>query len=141
MGDFEQLRQEIYAQYGIENLLAGQKAGFDFPEPLDLEENELEAQSGIRYTKLRHHLLHDYARQLLPFVEETLGRIHINNPVFRGDVDRESLAQIVDRIFRQAGNHGLEIGGAPLVVHQPHHASDFIRALINALVVMELLIK
>ena len=143
MGDFKQLRREIYAQYGLEDLLARQGADFNFPQPLDLEKNDIHAQkeTGQINKDIRHHLLHNYARQLLPFVHEVLGGLYENNPIFSGAVDREGLAQIVDRIFRQAGNHGLEIGGGRLCNHKPHHAADLIRALINALVVLELLVK
>jgi len=72
------------------------------------------------------HLLHEYGQRLLPYVEQTLNALYGNNPLFGGALDRESLAQIIDRAYNLAksGSHGID--------------AAVLRPLINALVLLVL---
>jgi hypothetical protein len=71
------------------------------------------------------HLLHDSAAALLPIVEQVLAAEYKNNPIFSGVIDRESLAQLTDRVVNLAHSMGVQ--------------GDFKRALANVLVLVSLL--
>ncbi|MCL2397538.1 MAG: hypothetical protein FWC93_05670 [Defluviitaleaceae bacterium] len=102
--------------------------GFDFPEPLMPQETCTQYNSDRLFM---HHLLHSSAAALVPFVERVLEAEYKNNPIFSGVVDRESLAQLVDRAFNAARAGGVRIYDED---------TQLARAIINALVLMELLI-
>jgi len=134
-----------------------------FPEPLNFEEavqevikvldNDNEnAEMSLKYSVQAYfgmleekesynqmffkHLMHNEVKALLPFISEVLSEHHRGNPIFRGEVDRESLAGIVDRVYRRIQSRG----GLPHYGRREGSESWCIRALINILVLMELLI-
>lgn len=126
--DFKRLREEIYKQYGVteilgqqnENTLPGKFKAMEIAELLRAKETKHRSNK----TFMRH-LFHEGAEMLWPFVEQVLEEEYKNNPIFSGAVDRESLAQIVDRVVRLA--------------HDQNVQADFKQALANVLVLVKLL--
>jgi len=97
----------------------------NFPQPLQFLAEEIQALNHAIHTEqFFKNLLHGHARELLPFVYTVLDEEYRNSPIFNASIDRETLAQIVDRVSRLATASGIS-------------AAD---ALINLLVLTELLI-
>lgn len=110
----------------------------DFPEPLDLELCAIPIdvdETGWDMDFMRH-LLHENSRILLPHVQSVLGSLYSNNPLFSGALDRESLAQIVDRIY------ALVPAPSPAKNSDSDYADALLlRPLINALVLLSLAVN
>jgi len=139
--DYDVLRAQIYEYYGMVTVLGGDR-NYDFPEPLWALEDAAPlchsaylCHSGLDPESLNKeqffkHMLHPDARALLPFINVTLAKEHKNSPIFAASaglaLDRESLAQIVDRVHHLARASGVE--------------SSSHRALLNVLTLMELLV-
>ena len=138
--DYDVLRAQIYEYYGAAGILGGgvndRFAPVDFPEPLDLCRG---GSPPVKATATNpppdkaqffRHLLHADAGALMPFVDAVLAAEYKNSPIFAASanfsIDRETLAQIVDRAFRLARARGGDTG--------PH-----VKALLNALVLARLL--
>ena len=128
MEDFKRLREEIYKQYGATEIL-GQKNvdtllnKFKATEVVVLFQAK-EAETNDTKVFMRY-LFHEGAEKLWPIVEQVLAEEYKNSPIFGGAVDRESLAQIVDRVVRLADGQNIQ--------------TDFKRALANVLVLVKLL--
>ena len=144
ISDYDTLRLQIYEYYGYRasGILGGithtPNGDFNFPEPLEfckeitLPPVHIAATSpAAEKEQFFKNLLRPEARALLPFVDAILTAEHKNSPLFTASanlaIDRESIAQIVDRAYRLAGKAG--------VTSSPHT-----KALLNMLVLTELLI-
>ena len=135
--DYDALQAQIYEYYGAADILGTKgltpSTEFDFPEPLWVTGGRPEAAptQALDKEQFFKHLLHPDARTLLPFVYKVLAAEHKNSPVFVAsanlEIDRESIAQIVDRAENQARAAG--------VVSSPQT-----KALLNMLVLAELLV-
>ena len=82
------------------------------------------------------HLMHNEVKNILPFVSGILSEHHRGNPIFRGEVDRESLARIVDRVYRRIQSEEK----MPQCGFEDSGGNWCLRALINVMVLMELLV-
>ena len=126
--DYNALRTQIYEYYGVADILGQEVSTFNFPQPLQFIEATDHAPDIERFFK---HLLCSDARTLLSYVKTILATEHKNSPIFSASaslsLDRETLAQLVDRAHRLAIANGAE-------------SSSNTRALINALTLMELLV-
>jgi hypothetical protein len=140
--NYDALRAQIYEYYGAAEILGGKASApsrdFNFPEPLKLcGDNVLnsayiaEASPATGKEQFFRHLLHPEAGVLFPFVDAILTAEYKNSPIFTAStdlaIDRESIAQLVDRAYGLAEKAG--------VASNPQ-----IRALLNMLVLTELLI-
>ena len=140
--NYDALRAQIYEYYGVSGILGAKglapHAEFDFPEPLKLCRGGTLPSVDIAAANLElgkeqffKHLLHPAAKALLPFVNTVLATEHKNSPIFAAsanlDIDRESIAQIVDRAYHLAR----AAGAVP---------SPQAKALLNTLVLAELLV-
>jgi hypothetical protein len=137
MSNYDALAAQIYEYYGVTDVLGAQyggaqSAGFDFPEPLWInsvhpEDASLQLLGPKQFFK---HMLHTDAKALLPFVEAVFAKEHQNSPIFAAsanlDIDRETVAQIVDKAYHLAMSAG--------AVRCPRA-----KALLNMLVLAELL--
>lgn len=139
--DYNALYTRLYDYYGMAEILEPQ-TDFDFPEPIIFasfvtdRHPEYSGHPGldpgppVNREHFFKHLLHHETRTLLPFVEATLANEHANSPIIAAaanlEIDRESLAQIVDRAYRLAASADAT-------------ANPSTRALLNMLVLTELL--
>ncbi|MCL2573757.1 MAG: hypothetical protein FWE34_04295 [Defluviitaleaceae bacterium] len=127
ISDYGSLSAQIYEYYGASGILSNN--GFSFPEPLfELSSQDMSANNNRQ--QFFRHLLHPDARVLLPIVDAVLYGKHRNSPIHAAGkdlgIDRESLAQIVDRAHDLARTHGVAAGLQT-------------RALLNILILVELL--
>ena len=139
---YDALQAQIYEYYGVAGILSP-RTHFDFPEPLELcmltadiaaanHCHPLPGQeSAAGKEQFFKHLLHPEAKTLLPFVTAALADEHKKSPVFAAsrslEIDRESIAQIIDRAYRLAGASGAVLGSQT-------------KALLSILTLSELLI-
>jgi len=134
MDDYDMLCTQIYEHYGIARIFEPRtQTDFDFPEPLVMTSTGRAALAPTESPgkeQFFKYMLHPDARALLPFVDAALATERAGSPIFTASadlaIDRESLAQIVDRAYRLAGASG---------VARPQD-----RALLNMLVLIELLV-
>jgi len=136
---YDALQAQIYEYYGAAGILGTQipapYSDFDFPEPLWACGADFHFQPGLESSMGKEHffkhMLHTDAKTLLPYVDRVLAAEFEGSPIFAAsanlEIDRESVAQIVDRAYHMAKTDGILIG--PQTV-----------ALLNALVLAELLV-
>jgi len=136
--DYNALYTRLYDYYGMAEILEPQ-TDFDFPEPIIFatfatnhhpEHPGLDPGPPANREHFFKHLLHPETRTLLPFVEAALANMHANSPIIAAaanlEIDRESLAQIVDKAYRLAASADAT-------------ANPSTRALLNMLVLTELM--
>ena len=132
--NYDALRTQIYEHYGMASIFEA-CAGFDFPEPLwALDSGQPEdalTPKSLNKEQFFKHMMHSDARALLPFVTTVIASEYENSPILTASaslaLDRESLAQIVDRAYHLARAAGAAAGPQA-------------RALLNVLMLKELLI-
>lgn len=134
--DYDMLREQIYDHYGAAGVLGAQspalKAAFDFPEPLwtASAQQDVRPVQSLDKEQFFKHMLHPDTKALLPFVNTVLSAEHKNSTIFAAsrdlEIDRESIAQIVDRAYHLARAAGT----------MPNPQT---KALLNALILSELL--
>jgi len=102
---------------------------YNFPAPLELgfSATAIDVNQTNFNMDFIQHLLHKNTRALLPYVERALAGLYVNNPIFSGAVDRESLAQIVDRAHHLATSGTVDA-----------HDAATLQALLNTLVLLVL---
>ena len=142
MRDFEKMKNEMYTYYGINRILGAKLKEYNFPEPLIFAQTKTPKPEKIQNHQemFLKHLLLDGAKTLLPVIELVLAKEHKKNPIFSGEIDRESLAQIVDRAFLAAKQNKTTIGGFTIEHYENNGFSQTVKALINALILMDLLV-
>jgi len=130
IADYNKLKQQIYTEYGMEIIFSKNLTNISaksFPEPLnlilELSPNSLSSPS----LGLIHHLSHEITRSILNVTREVLKKEYAGNPIFSGSIDRETLAQIVSRIYNA------------LHLNDNISTDQILRALINLVVLNELL--
>ena len=135
MDNYDMLHAQIYEYYGTTKILSQKNDNFNFPAPLELTSARPRtvAPTSIAFNKEHFfkHILHPDAKTLLPFVDAILVAEHKNSPIYAAsanlDIDRESLAQLVDRAYHLARAAG--ITPCPQA-----------KALLNMLILNELLV-